>query len=348
VIVLTREEKEKLEQEHTLKKYDDKIFSRLFKYNRSDVWLFIMGSIGALLNGAIYPVFSLFLARMIEILTYLQIGFGKYNINDANLQALIFLIIGIASFIFSVMQTYAFTIIGDRLTKKIRVECYRKMLKMPVAWFDVPKNNAGNLTARLANDCQVVNGLTSNLVGTGIQTVSCLVTGIVIAFAYDWRTSLVTLGLMPLMILSGYINMKFMVGFSEKSDEAYKDSSSIIMETLTNIRTVTSFGVENSIASNYNEKLIAPFNLAKTRGNLAGILYGISKFTMFLVFALVFYTGALFVRDDGVNFGDVFTAIFAIMFAAIRVGNNSQFMPDVAASKNSAASLFEIIDGEDE
>lgn len=219
---------------------------------------------------------------------------------------------------------------------------------MPVSWFDVPKNNAGSLTARLATDCQLVNGLTSDLIGTTIQTISCLVTGIVIAFVYEWRTSLVTFGLMPIMIGSGIINMKFMVGFSEKTDEAYKDSSSIIMEAMVNIRTVTSFGVENSIAAKYNEKLIQPFELAKRKGNLAGIFYGLSKATMYIIFALIFYIGALFVRDYNVKFVDVFTALYAIMFAAMRTGNNMQFMPDMAASKNSAANLFEVLDGEDE
>jgi ABC-type multidrug transport system fused ATPase/permease subunit len=69
---------------------------------------------------------------------------------------------------------------------------------------------------------------------------------------------------------------------------------------------------------------------------------------MFVVFALIFYIGTIFCRDFNVEFVNVFVAIYAIMFAAIRVGNNSQFMPDMAASKNSAANLFEILDGEDE
>lgn len=120
------------------------------------------------------------------------------------------------------------------------------------------------------------------------------------------------------------------------------------MEAMVNIRTVTSFGVENSISSKYNEKLVEPYELAKQKGNLSGIFYGISKLIMFVVFALIFYIGTLFCRDYGVQFVDIFVAIYAIMFAAIRVGNNSQFMPDMAASKNSAANLFEILDGVDE
>lgn len=64
----------------------------------------------------------------------------------------------------------------------------------------------------------MVNGLTSNLIGVTLQNISCLVTGITIAFVYEWRISLVTLGMIPLMIGSGFINMKFMVGFSAKTD----------------------------------------------------------------------------------------------------------------------------------
>lgn len=35
------------------------------------------------------------------------------------------------------------------------------------------------------------------------------------------------------------------------------------------------------------------------------------------------------------------------MFAGMTAGNNSHFMPDTAACKNSAANLFEILDSQD-
>ncbi len=44
----------------------------------------------------------------------------------------------------------------------------------------------------------------------------------------------------------------------------------------------------------------------------------------------------------------MFTAIYGIVFAAMTVGNNSHFLPDVGAAKNSAANLFLIIDSEDQ
>ena len=45
---------------------------------------------------------------------------------------------------------------------------------------------------------------------------------------------------------------------------------------------------------------------------------------------------------------DMFTAIYAVCFCALALGNNSVFMPDMGSSKNAAANLFQILDGEDE
>jgi ATP-binding cassette subfamily B (MDR/TAP) protein 1 len=73
-----------------------------------------------------------------------------------------------------------------------------------------------------------------------------------IALYFEWRTSLVAIALVPLMIVSGAIQMAFTTGFSAKTDVAYKDSSSLITESMVNIRTVTSFGYENMILDKYS------------------------------------------------------------------------------------------------
>jgi hypothetical protein len=63
---------------------------------------------------------------------------------------------------------------------------------------------------------------------------------------------------------------------------------------------------------------------------------------MFIIVGLLFYLGAIFVRDSNgkITVTDMFTAVYGIMFAGMTAGNNSHFMPDTAACKNSAANLF--------
>ena len=61
---------------------------------------------------------------------------------------------------------------------------------------------------------------------------------------------------------------------------------------------------------------------------------------MFVVFALIFFFGTIFIRDNGLDIANVFVAIYSLMFAGMTAGNNSHFMPDVGAAKNSAANIF--------
>lgn len=81
--------------------------------------------------------------------------------------------------------------------------------------------------------------------------------------------------------------------------------------------------------------------MAIKKGNASGFFFGISQLIMFIIFGLLFFLGAVFVRDNpGLTVTDMFTAVYAIMFAGMTAGNNSHFMPDTAACKNSAANLF--------
>ena len=115
-----------------------------------------------------------------------------------------------------------------------------------------------------------------------------------------------------------------------------------------NIRTVSSFGYENMALKRYEQKLELPLALALRKGHISGLLYGVSQFLMYIVIALIFYLGTIFIRDNNLSIADVFTAIYAIMFAGMTAGNNAHFMPDVATAKKAAANLFEILDAEDE
>ena len=79
------------------------------------------------------------------------------------------------------------------------------MIKMPVPWFDIPENSPGNLASLLAVDSNKVKNLTSDSVALVIQSVSCLVCGIVIAFFYTWELTLVIFATVPLLLIAGVV-----------------------------------------------------------------------------------------------------------------------------------------------
>lgn len=102
-----------------MKKYDDSIFGRLFAYCSDKKLLFGIGIMVAMMNGVIFPIFSIFLAKMLAILINFEDNPAQAR-TDANLYALIYLILAIAAFIINVAQQTIFTIIGEDMTQKIR------------------------------------------------------------------------------------------------------------------------------------------------------------------------------------------------------------------------------------
>lgn len=72
--------------------------------------------------------------------------------------------------------------------------------------------------------------------------------------------------------------------------------------------------------------------------------FGFSQTSVFVIYAVVFYCGALFVRDGHINMENMFDALFSIMFAAFSAGNAAMYIPDVGKAYVAAKSILQLID----
>lgn len=145
----------------------------------------MIGIIAALIAGLPYPIFTIFLASDYSLLLVItQDPNDSDAIHKINMNSVAFVIIGIIGFIAITIQITTLTIVGESITKKLRVETYHKILKMPVQWFDLEKNNAGNLTTRLSTDCSTVNTITTVTFAVILQNMSTIIASIVISFVY--------------------------------------------------------------------------------------------------------------------------------------------------------------------
>ncbi len=56
--------------------------------------------------------------------------------------------------------------------------------------------------------------------------------GLVLAFIYGWQLALVTLGIGPLIVIAGVLQMKFVSGFQSDTKKALEKSGQIATESL--------------------------------------------------------------------------------------------------------------------
>lgn len=74
----------------------------------------MIGSLAALANGVVYPIFSIFLGKMLQALLNVDINNNNQDaIDNINSYALIFLLLGVASFILMIFQTWFFNLVGE-------------------------------------------------------------------------------------------------------------------------------------------------------------------------------------------------------------------------------------------
>ncbi|KAI7750743.1 hypothetical protein M8C21_013045, partial [Ambrosia artemisiifolia] len=207
---------------------------RLAYLNKPEIPVLISGSLVAIINGTVYPIFSLLLSNMIK--TFYEPPHKM--ISDSKYWAAMFLILGLVAFVAYPGRSYLFGIAGSKLIKRIRSLCFEKVVNMEVGWFDKPENSSGAIGARLSIDAANVRGLVGDALAQIVQDSASVATGLVIAFAACWQLALIVLAMIPLMSANAYVQMQAMKGFSSDAKVMYEEASQVANDAVGSIRTV--------------------------------------------------------------------------------------------------------------
>ena len=78
-----------------------------------------------------------------------------------------------------------------------------------------------------------------------MQFVTMFLVGIIIAFVYDWKLTLVICSTFPVLVISGVLFNTLLVQGSTQNASLYAVAGSIADEALTLIRSVVAFGTQD-------------------------------------------------------------------------------------------------------
>ncbi|KAL9141817.1 hypothetical protein ABFS82_14G129600 [Erythranthe guttata] len=315
---------------------------RLAYLNKPEVPFLMGGALSALVNGAIMPTFGILIAGVIKTFFETPDKLRK----DSKFWAIIFVVLGAISLIAYPSRTYLFGVAGNRLIKRIRLLCFEKVVNMEVGWFDESEHSSGFIGARLSADAASVRALVGDALAQMVQDLSSAVVGLAIAFEACWQLALIVLVMIPLIGLNGFVQIKFMKGFSADAKAMYEEASQVANDAVGSIRTVASFCAEEKIMEIYKKKCEGPMRNGINQGLISGIGFGSSFALLFLVYGASFYFGARLVEDGKTTFSEVFRVFFALTMAAMAISQSSAFAPDSTKAKSAAASIFAILDRE--
>ncbi|CAK8671951.1 unnamed protein product [Clavelina lepadiformis] len=315
--------------------------NRIMKLNSTEWPYIVAGTIGSAVNGAIQPVFAILFSGLLGVFS----STDPQEIQEGvNFYALLFVGIAVVSFITYFLQNYMFAKSGEILTRRLRKMGFECMLRQDIGWYDDHRNNPGALSTRLATDAAYVKGATGAQIGIIVSAIASIGSALIIAFTFGWKLAFVVVAFLPLIVFSGLIQARLMTGSAKRDKDSLEEASTVVSEAIESIRTVVSLNKEEYFTQKYNEVLIGPYKDGKTNSQIYGLTFGIANSIIFFAYAASFRFGGYLVATGEMEFQYVFRVFSAIVFGGTALGRASNYAPDYAKARTSAARIFQLFD----
>jgi ATP-binding cassette subfamily B (MDR/TAP) protein 1 len=182
------------------------------------------------------------------------------------------------------IQKGAFELVGERLTRRLRSDMFRSILRQDVTWFEDEANSQGVLMSRLTTDVKYVRLVTGQSVGATAETFAALTTGLVIAFSASWEICLVMTAMVPLLGVCEVFQWMAIKGSGGTIKKEMEKSQAKLTETVNGIREVQAFALEQTIAGELSQIISETVSKASTKQAIVkGVMMGLIQLVQFLV-----------------------------------------------------------------
>ncbi|KAI8048978.1 ATP-binding cassette transporter [Syncephalis plumigaleata] len=316
-------------------------FRRVMRLNRPEFRYIILGIIGAIVDGAIFPAYSILISKILEALMNTNVEQMR---KDADFWSLMFVVVGLISFISAFCRNGMFAISGEHLIHRIRKLTFATLLRQEMGFFDDRLHSTGVLCAKLSTEAEMVNGLAGAAIGTFVQVATILIIGLAIAFYYGWKMTFVVVAFTPVMIVANIFATRMQFDLNKKTKKAYEQSASIACEAVEHIRTVASLGREDTFLSQYNEAIKGPHALSVRTALISSISVGASQPLQFIMIAVALYYGSRLILSGEYDSSQVLMVMFSVFSTAMGVAEVSGFASSIAKAKIAALEIFELLD----
>ncbi|KAG5535026.1 hypothetical protein RHGRI_022961 [Rhododendron griersonianum] len=316
-------------------------FRRLLAMNLPEWRQAVMGCIGAVLFGAIQPLYAFAMGSVISVYFLPDHNEIKYKIR---IYSFCFVGLAISSLLINVIQHYNFAYMGEHLTKRIRERMLSKIMTFEVGWFDRDENSSGSICSRLAKDANVVRSLVGDRMALLIQTFSAVTIACTMGLIIAWRLALVMIAVQPLVVVCFYLKRVLLKNMSKKALKAQDESSKLAAEAVSNLRTVTAFSSQSRVLQMLKKAQEGPRRESIRQSWFAGIGLGTSQCLMACTWALDFWYGGKLITKGYIASKALFETFMILVSTGRVIADAGTMTNDLAKGSDAVGSVFAVLD----
>ena len=250
--------------------------------------------------------------------------------------------------LFEYLQSYFMNDVSQRVIRDLRNTVYEKIVGLPLSFFG--KSQTGMLVSRITHDTTVVrDAISEGLTDFLFQPVQilvnlCVLLSVRYMFAIPWSLVFVIFFLLPLVIYPVMQVGRRLKKISRSSQEQVATINSTLFESISGIRIVQGFGMENYEKERFhrqNQTLYKTLMLSISRMIIVSPL---TEFIGFICLGVVLWIGGKLVVDSHMSPG-AFIAFLVALFSLLRPFKRLSRVHGINQHALAAAErIFEILD----
>jgi subfamily B ATP-binding cassette protein MsbA len=245
--------------------------------------------------------------------------------------------------IFSYLQAYFMTYVEYGAMKDLRDLAYKHLHQLPMSFFK--QERVGNLISRFTNDVTIVQASITAAFLNLIREPLTIIVFLIIAVSISWQLTLLALVVLPFSMLiiwwigvklrrqSGYIQSKM------------ADITSILQETISGVKIVKAFGMENYENRKFFKETRNYFKLILRIVRVRNLSSPLTEFLSVIIGVfIIYYGGVLVLQENTLKASEFLGFLFAIFQLMPPIKELSSVNNRIQESSAAGDRIFEILD----
>uniref|UniRef100_A0A7E4UP36 ABC-type xenobiotic transporter n=1 Tax=Panagrellus redivivus TaxID=6233 RepID=A0A7E4UP36_PANRE len=313
-----------------------------------DYFLLTVGLVSSIINGIMNPLNMIAFQGVVDVLNEAETEYKEHHLDKdkftAGIQKYTWIYFGIGCFVFALtfVGMGALFTLTERQVKQIRKHFLQSIINQEIEWFD--KNEVGALTHKMSSNIEKIKDGTSDKPAILLQALGALFSGVILAFIFSWRLTLVVIVIVPFVILSLYGSARAVSAAIHKEMNAYSAAGAVAEEVISGIRTVMSFNAQDFEVERYKRCLNKGKTVGIRKAGVTGFFAGLYNLILFVAMGVSFWYGTQLVVWRDIKPGTVFSVFWAVLIGAMRMGMAVPQISVIVGAKMAAGELFSIID----
>ncbi|TFK17892.1 hypothetical protein FA15DRAFT_675726, partial [Coprinopsis marcescibilis] len=310
-----------------------------------------LGLFVCLLSGAITPVFSYLLSRLL-----FEVSTGAQNVDVINLFGGVVLGVAAMDGVLLGLKYFIMEVLAVGWVTRLREIGFGKLLKMDKRFFDRMAGSeaanggedgaggAAKFVQVLVKDAEDARNLVAVVWGQAVVVFAMLGVGLVWAMVRGWQLTLVGLAIAPVFAVIMAIQTTLVGKCEVRNKRAREEVAKNYYDAIINVRGIRAMSFEPIFEDKFKGATEKALRTGVRGAFVEGCTYGVASGMIYLAEAVLFYVGAVLIANGTYTYLQMVEVLNLVVFTVTIGSQLMAFTEKIAKSAQATADLNKLIE----